>query len=415
MLRQDHLRAMLWGLSSPHLGTERCFPLSKPFQSIFHILSANSQTLIISATIGLLCTYHLLRTLLVTMSMDATAAAPASASALSIEGLEKVVMPVFESISRAAAKNDVLGESVFDKISGLLRLVGKHAWADRPRTYTILRLTNRVDAMSFFVHNGFLDIQLPYSDCRLPAELTRESRQLFLEKQAVVLTGANELELETGRHRHLKVDGDTFFSIVDYLGAGKFGRVDHVRSKLSLEEYARKKIARARTFSGDKAAMRMFENEPTNLKRLRHHHLVTFVGSYTDPRYIGMLTTPVAECDLQQLLQSAPSNPSLLRQFFGCLCSAVQYLHSQKCRHKDIKPGNILVRKGTVFLTDFGTALDWSDRSGGTTGGTTGPFTPRFTAPEVFKCERRNESSDIWSLGCVYPDILVSFFPFSTI
>lgn len=300
---------MLWGLSLSHLGTEKCFPLSKPFQGIFHILSANSQTLIVLATIGLLRTCHLLRTLLVTMSMDATAAASASASALSIEGFEKVIVPVFESISLAAAKSDVLGESVFDKI----------------------------------------------------------------------------------------------------------GRVDHVRSKLSLEEYARKKIARARTFSGDKAAMRMFENELTNLKRLRHHHLVTFVGSYTDPRYIGMLTTPVAECDLQQLLQSAPSNPSLLRQFFGCLCSAVQYLHSQKCRHKDIKPGNILVRKGTVFLTDFGTALNWSDRSGSSTGGTTGPFTPRFTAPEVFKCERRNESSDIWSLGCVYLDILVSFFPFSTV
>ena len=118
---------------------------------------------------------------------------------------------------------------------------------------------------------------------------------------------------------------------------------------------------------------------------------------------------PVADCDLKAFLEQQPFEQcSLLRQFFGCLCSAVQYLHSQKCRHKDLKPGNILIKNNTVFITDFGTAWDWSDLSRGTTVGKSGPYTPRYAAPEVTEWEARNESSDIWSLGCVFLDILVA-------
>lgn len=329
--------------------------------------------------------------------------------ALSFETCEDAIAPLFSKVASQTARNAPLDQIVFDKISSLLLSAGKRAWADRPRTYTVLRLIDRIDAMDDFVLNDFLDIQLPYTERRLPEILKGSSRHTFLEKQAVVLTGANELELERGRHRHLNVDGDTFFTILSHLGAGKYGRVDRVRSKLSLEEYARKRIARSRTFSRGTAGMRIFENELSHLKRLRHHHLVTFIGSYTDPRWVAMLMTPVADCDLHAFLRQTrfgPPEMSMLRRFFGCLCSAVQYLHGQKCRHKDIKPGNILVRKGDVFVTDFGMARDWSDLSGGSTSGTVGPFTPRFAAPEVMHSERRNEQSDIWSLGCVYLDMV---------
>jgi serine/threonine protein kinase len=61
-----------------------------------------------------------------------------------------------------------------------------------------------------------------------------------------------------------------------------------------------------------------------------------------------------------------------------------------------------------VLITDFGTALDWSDDSGATTTGRPGPITSLYAAPEVIAYERRNESSDIWSLGCVFLEMTVS-------
>jgi serine/threonine protein kinase len=97
----------------------------------------------------------------------------------------------------------------------------------------------------------------------------------------------------------------------------------------------------------------------------------------------------------------------ILQNAFGCLCAAVQYLHSQNCRHKDIKPANILIKHGEVFLTDFGTARDWNCGEQGTTIGMAGPYTPAYAAPEVADWEPRNEAADIWSLGCVYLDMIV--------
>ncbi|KAF4534156.1 NEK protein kinase [Lasiodiplodia theobromae] len=235
------------------------------------------------------------------------------APTLSFETFEDAIAPLFSKVASQTARNAPLDQIVFDKISSLLLSAGKRAWADRPRTYTVLRLINRIDAMDDFILNDYLDIQLPYTERRLPEILKGASRHTFLEKQAVVLTGANELELERGRHRHLNVDGDTFFTILSHLGAGKYGRVDRVRSKLSLEEYARKRIARSRTFSRDTAGMRIFENELSHLKRLRHHHLVTFIGSYTDPRtYRGslsaaggiVLVADLANTSLQQSLST---------------------------------------------------------------------------------------------------------------
>jgi serine/threonine protein kinase len=119
---------------------------------------------------------------------------------------------------------------------------------------------------------------------------------------------------------------------------------------------------------------------------------------------------PVADCDLKVFLHRKPFPKDdflYLRDFYGCLCSAVLYLHNNKCRHKDLKPGNILVKNNTVLITDFGTARDWSDRSRSTTIGKSGAYTPGYAAPEVVMCEPRNTSSDIWSLGCVYLDMTV--------
>ena len=153
-----------------------------------------------------------------------------------------------------------------------------------------------------------------------------------------------------------------------------------------------------------------FENEIHNLKRLEHRHLVRFVGSYTDPKYVGIIMEPVADTDLWRYLMRSDfpeSDFANLRSFFGCLTSAVYYLHTKNCRHKDIKPGNILLKNDQVLITDFGIAHDWTELDGDTTAGSSVACTYAYAAPEVAQARPRNMSADIWSLGCVFLDILV--------
>lgn len=121
--------------------------------------------------------------------------------------------------------------------------------------------------------------------------------------------------------------------------------------------------------------------------------------------------SPVAECDLKDFLHNCvsdakgtPPSKSFIRSFFGCLTSALSYLHDNTVRHKDIKPQNVLVSQQTVFLTDFGISLDWSEIGQSTTTGPT-PRTARYCAPEVSDCAPRNSSSDMWSLGCIFLEI----------
>ncbi|KAF1832875.1 kinase-like protein [Decorospora gaudefroyi] len=294
----------------------------------------------------------------------------------------------------------------FDRLTGLLVEMGKASWALRPRTYTVLRMIQCLDVMDSFVEQALLDINFPYTEKRLPASLSEmPDRMRFIEMQDHVLSAAKDIEdIENQRHVNLGKPGDENFDMLYSLGRGGFGYVDCVRSRWSTKEFALKRCVRGKMFSRDRDRLRMFVAELNVLKKLSHEHLVRYVGSYTDPGHLGILMSPVADCDLRIFLDSKATlhRCNLLRRFYGCLTKAVQYLHTNRIRHKDIKPQNILVKGMKVLITDFGTALDWSEESGATTSGRPGPIAINYIAPEVAERESRNESSDIWSLGCVF-------------
>ena len=118
--------------------------------------------------------------------------------------------------------------------------------------------------------------------------------------------------------------------------------------------------------------------------------------------------SPIADTDLATYLTNAnTSKYGELRTFFGCLATALEFLHEQKIRHKDIKPGNVLVHGGNVLLTDFGLSLDFTDANGSTTMSMVNGMTLRYCAPEVVLQGPRNTSSDVWSLGVVFLEMIV--------
>ena len=128
------------------------------------------------------------------------------------------------------------------------------------------------------------------------------------------------------------------------------------------------------------------------------------MASYTDFKYFGLILSPVADCNLAEFYSRVfedAQNQTLLREFYGCLATGLQYLHNSKIRHRDIKPENILVQNGCVYLADFGISLDWDALTRSTTTEDTGKSWI-YCAPEVANYEKRNSSSDIWSLGCVF-------------
>uniref|UniRef100_H2ZNB9 non-specific serine/threonine protein kinase n=1 Tax=Ciona savignyi TaxID=51511 RepID=H2ZNB9_CIOSA len=83
------------------------------------------------------------------------------------------------------------------------------------------------------------------------------------------------------------------------------------------------------------------------------------------------------------------------------MLDALQYMHSRKVLHRDLKPGNILLVNKDVKLADFGVSkqLLLSTYQGQAAG------TFLYMSPEMLKGQKYNAKSDIWSLGCVFYEL----------
>ena len=86
--------------------------------------------------------------------------------------------------------------------------------------------------------------------------------------------------------------------------------------------------------------------------------------------------------------------------------------HEQNLIHRDVKPANILLEKGTlrVVLSDFGLARTMDDASLTRTGIVTG--TPHYMSPEQAGGDAIDSRSDLFSLGCVMYFMLTGRPPF---
>ncbi|KAL6765836.1 kinase-like domain-containing protein [Haematococcus lacustris] len=108
---------------------------------------------------------------------------------------------------------------------------------------------------------------------------------------------------------------------------------------------------------------------------------------------------------------------SIIRQ----LLEALAFMHSRSVTHRDIKMANVLLRNdGCVKLCDFGmaTSLAPAVQPGGGPGGlqpsdstaeaqlTSYVVTRWYRSPEVLLEQPYNEGVDVWSVGCLFAELL---------
>ncbi|MCJ1383162.1 hypothetical protein MMC17_006275 [Xylographa soralifera] len=270
-------------------------------------------------------------------------------------------------------------------------------------------MLNKLELFDELLMSGFTDHWFPVTREMLPGFITPAVKAMILDIQTSVLSNAVYLEKgREGRHANFLAAEHVPFQMKGILGRGRYGIVEKVLSTVSYKEYARKLIRRDTFFRGAARSMQACIAELAVVKRLHHRHIVSFIGSYTDPTYVGLLILPIADCNLANFFELAASSKdslSLLRSYFGCLSTALAYLHDERVRHKDIKPQNILICEGNCFFTDFGLSRDSLDASQSVSEGMTA-FSPRYCAPEVAAFEPREYSSDIWSLGCIFLEMV---------
>lgn len=304
------------------------------------------------------------------------------------------------------------------------------AWSTKPRLYFLLRMLQRDPEFS----NAFFDPArwTQANDLWLPLPRTIAERfvsnvglgqsldtwERFKLFQACVLSSPFELSerhlrdrappLRIPPHKHIE-SGDEFFDEKVEIDYGASARVFRVRYRGTDNISASKEYPRG-TFAKQQENLGYFATELAILRRLRHPHIVELVASFTDESSFGIIMDPAADTSLRGWFE-AVATPITQDQYhtlqasFGCLMSALAYLHAENVRHKDIKPGNILLKGSTIYLYDFGISYDWTGTNP-TTNNRLSRRTEGYCAPEVMDQENRSFPSDLWSLGRVFCDII---------
>ncbi|MFB8774333.1 serine/threonine-protein kinase [Streptomyces broussonetiae] len=162
-----------------------------------------------------------------------------------------------------------------------------------------------------------------------------------------------------------------------------------------------------------------FTRESRVAAALDHPHIVpVFEAGETDGvLYIAMRYVPGS--DLRHLLdREGPLPPGTALRIATQVASALDAAHEHGLVHRDVKPGNVLVARGTdsdhpehVYLTDFGLTKKSLSLTGFTT---VGQFvgTLDYVAPEQISGRPVDGRCDVYALACVVHELLTGHPPF---
>jgi serine/threonine-protein kinase CHEK1 len=184
-------------------------------------------------------------------------------------------------------------------------------------------------------------------------------------------------------------------NVVQFLGAGGFGRVFRVVNTVTKFEFACKvTVLRA-------VEIAAAESEVSIHKQLHHVNVIRFYEANCQKNVV-LISLELASGCLMDIARKGLSVP-LCRLYFRDLISGVEYMHSMCVAHRDIKTENLLIGgDGRLKIADFGLATQFSPRK--MVVGMCG--TLQYMAPEVHTGLYHPQPADIWSCGVVLLEML---------
>ena len=154
-----------------------------------------------------------------------------------------------------------------------------------------------------------------------------------------------------------------------------------------------------------------FLQEYQLISRIRHPNVVRIfdMGVAADHAYFAMEHFPRG--DLRQRLHRA-LDPRLARDYLAQMAGALQAVHEVGVLHRDLKPGNIMLRADrSLAIIDFGLAKQLGLRVDIT--GTGEIFgTPYYMSPEQGHGQELDQRSDLYSLGVIFYEMLTGRKPY---
>ena len=137
---------------------------------------------------------------------------------------------------------------------------------------------------------------------------------------------------------------------IAFVGEGSFSRVYKVRDKRSAETKALKCIQKA---GKSEVEIEKLMGEITILQSLSHRNIIRIVEWFDNGAEICVVTEFASNGELFGINRKL-SEPDI-KVIAAQLVSALQFLHTKRIIHRDIKPQNVLLSESNeIKLCDFG-------------------------------------------------------------
>jgi serine/threonine protein kinase len=207
----------------------------------------------------------------------------------------------------------------------------------------------------------------------------------------------------------------------DPIGKGAFGEV----FKGTYKEYqvAIKELIFNVGDENFDAAQKIKEivNEINIIILAKHDNVPIFYGIWKRQSKLNLIFEFIEGSMLLDFYKKITSDEKV--QLLIQLTKIIEFMHSKKLIHRDIKPGNVMIKESEnkVYLIDFGT----SKIAKNTKTMTAAPSgTVAYLPPEAFEVDMNVESEDgkileitpkydIWSMGCMISEIFSEIIPWS--
>ncbi|MCZ6794296.1 MAG: serine/threonine-protein kinase [Planctomycetota bacterium] len=165
-------------------------------------------------------------------------------------------------------------------------------------------------------------------------------------------------------------------------------------------------------------AVGRFRAESALAERVHHASILPIFGRSQDRGYHYYVMrlesgNTLEDCSTEATLHKDEAFYVSLARRFACLARALHEVHESSIVHRDVKPANVLLDgKGRYVLTDFGSALDTTDRDRlleDTVGGTVVYMSPEQLRPGA---DPYDPAGDIYSLGLTLYEVCTGSLPF---
>lgn len=244
---------------------------------------------------------------------------------------------------------------------------------------------------------------LPHDTCNV--RITRYRQEL--PHLASVLDGAvlcNSLPRGTVPKKVNRIGN---YTVVERVGQGAFGTV-----YLALDSRNGQRVALKTAIVNSSRQSDSIDREVRLLRRLAHPVIIELLDTVRDNNTVTMVTPFLEGGTLRQHLQSARIDLVHFVRRLIPLVDGIAYVHTQGIVHRDIEPGNILLRNdGEFVLSDFGLAIHESEqpKANGESAGSMAYMSPEQVRGESHWLDGR---ADIWAIGVVLYECLTGKRPF---